>query len=51
MKKQGFKLISPLLCRSLLLTVALLALTVRVPADGGIVVVYQEAGPFVVTAA
>jgi len=49
MKKQHFKLIAQLWSRSLWLVPALLALSSRAQADGGLVALHQEAGPFIVT--
>ncbi len=49
MKKQHFKVIAELWRRGLLLVAALLAFSSRAQADGGLVALHQEAGPFVVT--
>jgi len=49
MKKQHFKVIAELWCRGLLLVAALLAFSSRAQADGGLVALHQEVGPFVVT--
>lgn len=49
MKKQHFKVIAELWRRGLFLVAALLAFSSRAQADGGLVALHQEAGPFVVT--
>jgi len=49
MKKQHFKVIAESLRRGLLLVAALLAFSSRAQADGGLVALHQEVGPFVVT--
>ena len=49
MMKQHFKLIGQLCYRGLLLVPALLAFSSRAQADGGLVALHKEVGPFVVT--
>lgn len=49
MKKKHFKVIAELWRLVLLLAAALLAFSSRAQADGGLVALHQEAGPFVVT--
>jgi len=49
MKKRHFKVIAELWRRGLLLVAALLAFSSGAQADGGLVALHQEIGPFVVT--